>query len=148
MANSSSLLPAGRARALLAGETDASKVGKPWNRRMSAATKTKLADAQKALWARAKAGMRRKGRLCLQNVTPSSLAMACGGIDGRKGSDHSHGSMVGAKGGIVVLPCLSAVERKRLLSRYAASGYKASCRPSGRRSGQRDLDYRGKLHFK
>jgi hypothetical protein len=98
MANSSSLLPAARARALLAVETDPSKVGKPWKRKMSAATRTKLADVQKARWARAKAWMRRKGRLCLQNVTPPSLAMAGGGIDGRKGSDHSHGSMVGAKG--------------------------------------------------
>jgi hypothetical protein len=38
------------------------------------------------------------GATAARAVTPSSLAMTGGGgIDGRKGSDHLHGSMIGAK---------------------------------------------------
>jgi hypothetical protein len=43
------------ARALLARETNARKVGKPGKRKRSAATRAKMAAAQRARWARAKA---------------------------------------------------------------------------------------------
>ena len=41
------------ARALLAGETNSRKVGKPGQRKMSAETRAKMAAAQKARWAMA-----------------------------------------------------------------------------------------------
>jgi hypothetical protein len=44
------------ARRLLAGETNARKVGKPGNRKMGAATRAKMAEAQRARWARTTAG--------------------------------------------------------------------------------------------
>jgi hypothetical protein len=42
------------ARALLAGETNALKVGKPETGKKSVATRAKMVEAQKAGWARAK----------------------------------------------------------------------------------------------
>jgi hypothetical protein len=41
------------ARALLAGEANARKVGKPGKRKRSAETRAKIAEAQRARWAKA-----------------------------------------------------------------------------------------------
>jgi hypothetical protein len=62
---------------------------------MSAANKGEEAEGRRPV---GRSGDEKEGRQCLQKVTPSSLAMAGGGIGVRKGSDHSHGSMIGAKG--------------------------------------------------